>query len=319
MEDPFHYLLPFLHTAEALSFRRAAQRLEVTPAAVSKSVRRLEEELGVRLLDRTTRRVALSAEGELFYRRVRAALDEVEAGHAQLAAARSEPQGPLTLSMSPVLGPLLSRRLPRLLHRHPRLQLRLQLTDRLTRLVDEGVDVAVRIGTLADSGLVGRRLMRTTLRTVAAPGYLLRLGVPAEPEDLLAHHCLKYRGPDGTLVDWRFLDRPGGEARVVRTPTALDADQGTLLLDAAEAGLGLVQAMDFMVRDRAREGRLVEVLQDHAAPGPPVHALCLPGRQHLPRVRVTLDFLVGVFAELNAQGGDTRQGSPQEPRSGKGL
>lgn len=289
MVDLFAGVLPFAYVAEEKSFRRAAERLGVTAAAVSKAVSRLEEELGVRLLNRTTRRVSLSREGELYLARCREAIAQVRAGRDLVAMAGTVARGPLEVSLSPALGPYLVARLPAFLARYPGIEVNLHLTDRLTRLVDERIDVAIRIGDLPDSSLVSRLLLRPRWATVASPAYLAQRGVPASPDDLDHHTCLAFRSPRGRVVPWTFLDRPP------YLPTGnLIVDTGSLLIDAAIAGAGLCQTLDVLVDDPIREGRLVEVLADRAAPGPPVHALCLPGQQRTPRIRSFLDHLADI-------------------------
>ncbi len=294
MTDLFAGVLPFAYVAEEKSFRRAAERLGVTAAAVSKAVGRLEEELGVRLLNRTTRRVSLSPEGELYLARCREAIAQVRAGRDLVAMAGTAARGPLEVSLSPALGSYLVGRLPAFLARYPGIEVNLHLSDRLTRLVDERIDVAIRIGDLPDSTLVSRLLLRPRWTTVAAPAYLAQRGTPESPADLVSHACLAFRSPRGRIVPWTFLDRPRAGDTQPHLPTGnLIVDAGSLLVNAAVAGAGLCQTLDVLVEDAIREGRLVEVLADYAAPGPPVHALCIPGQQRTPRIRSFLDHLAG--------------------------
>lgn len=295
MRDLFSDLIPFVTVAETGSYSAAATRLGVTPAAVSRAVARLEAELGVALLHRTTRRVSLSAPGEVFLERCREAISQVRDARELVALAQSEPVGDLTLSLSVILGRVLIGQLGRFLARHPGLHLHLHFTDRYSHLIEDGIDVAIRIGELDDSSLVARRLGRTRWATVAAPAYLGRHGAPQAPEDLAQHNCLKFRSPRGAAVEWTFRGARGG-TRTVVTHGNLDADQGEQLIEAALAGLGVCQVFSWLVDDHLRQGRLVEVLAAFAADGPPIHALCLPGQQSTPRVRVLLDFLAEVFA-----------------------
>lgn len=290
--DLFAGILPFVHVAEERSFRRAAERLGVTTAAVSKAVQRLEAELGVRLLERTSRQVALTPEGEAFLDRAREAVAQVRAARDVAAQAQRAPRGPLTVTLPYILGPLVLPRLARLQARHPALSVHVRMSDRFTRLIDENIDVALRIGELEDSSLVAQRLMRTRWVTLGAPAYLARHGTPGHPDELERHACMKFVSPRGTLQDWVFRREPGGPARVVRTGPAMDVDHGPAILDLATAGAGLCQGLDFMVDERVRDGRLVEILRDYAADGPPVHAVCAPGRQATPRVRALLKLLV---------------------------
>lgn len=299
MRDLFAGIIPFVYAAQERSFRRAAERLGITPAAVSKAIHRLEEELGVQLLNRTTRRVAVSAEGEIFLERCQEAMAQVHAGRELLAMAQRDPTGELRVSLPFILGRVLVARLPRFLGRYPALKLHLHLSDRYSRLVDDHIDVAIRIGDNEDSTLVARRLMHTRWVTVAAPSYLARRGTPQRPRDLAQHNCIKFRAPRGMEVDWTFADDPRDRSARVKTAGNLDLDQGELLIEAAVAGLGVCQALHFMVEDAIHAGRLIEILPDFAAPGPVVHALCLPGQRSAPRIRAFIDFLVD---ELGAAG-----------------
>lgn len=289
--DLFTGVLPFVHVAEERSFRRAAERLGLTTAAVSKAVLRLEADLGVKLLERTSRQVALTAEGESFLERAREAVAQLRAARELAAQAQHGPRGPLLVTMPYILGPLVLPRLARLLGRYPALTLHLRMGDRLSRLVEEHIDVALRIGELEDSSLVARRLMSTRWRTLASPAYLARYGTPTHPDDLAKHTCLKFVSPRGSAREWVFRREPGGPTQTVRTGGSIDVDYGPALLDLAAAGAGLCQALDFMTDERIRDGRLVEVLAPYAADGPPIHALCTPGKQSMPRVRAVLDLL----------------------------
>lgn len=303
MDELFNGVQAFVYTAEALSFRRAAERLGVSAAATSKAVKRLEQELGVALLHRSTRRVALTEEGAAFLERCRAAVEAMEAGRRELAEARAAPRGRVVLSMSPVLGRRVLRHAPELLARHPELRLELRVSDHYASLVDDAVDIALRLGELEDSALMARRLGQARWVTVASPAWLTRAGVPASPASLEGHEVLRFRAPGGGLVAPRFL----GKGPPPRLAGRLDTDNGELLVAAARAGLGVVQAFDFMVEEDLRAGALVEILEGFAAPGPPLHALWRPGQQRLPRVRATLDWLLEVSLTLGTSGGALRE------------
>jgi DNA-binding transcriptional LysR family regulator len=289
--DLFSGVLPFLHTAEERSFRKAAAHLGVTTAAVSKAVARLEAELGVTLLNRTSRTVSLTPEGASFLEHCREAVTRMQAGRELLAQAQKVAEGELKVSMPLILGRVVVPELGRLAARHPRLTFNLSLTDRFSRMAEEGVDVAVRIGELEDSSLVSRTLGVPQWSTVASPVYLGRNGTPRHYKELERHACLKFITPAGTSREWTFKDRRDANPLTVKTPDAFRIDHGELLVEAAVAGLGICQAFDFMVAEYVRAGRLVEVLAPYCAEGPPIRALCLPRRQSTPRVRVFLDFL----------------------------
>lgn len=281
----------FVAVAEARSFREGARRLGLSAAAVSKAVARLEGELGVRLLERSTRSVVLTREGELFLAHCRQALDALQAGVDLVGATREAPVGAVRLSASPVLARRLILALPRLRARHPRVEVELSLTDRLARLVEDEVDIAIRLGPLPDSALVARRLRAPRWVTVASPALLARAGTPRRPADLCGQPCLGFVSPTGAVVAWSFADPAPLE---LEFPVRLDL--GEHLVTAAAAGLGFAQVFDFMVGEDLAAGRLVEVLAEHAAQGPPLHALWRAGRPQLPRVGVVRDWLVELLA-----------------------
>lgn len=296
VQDPFAGVLPFVHVAEARSFRRAAEQLGVTAAAISKAVAKLEDELGVRLLDRTTRRVEPTREGALFLEHCRGALGQVVTGRARIAEAQRAPSGDVTVTLPFILGRHLVAALPELTHRLPALRLHLRLTDRMTRLVDEHIDVAIRIGPLPDSTLIARKVADTRWATVASPAYLARRAAPQVPADLTDHDCLVFHNTRGRDATWTFRARPRSRERItVAPPARIDVDQGDLLVDAALAGLGVAQVMSYMVDDHLRAGRLVEVLADHACEALPIHALCKPGQQNAAKIRAVLDFVARAF------------------------
>jgi LysR family transcriptional regulator for bpeEF and oprC len=291
--DLFAGVLPFVRTAEERSFGRAAASLGVTTAAISKAVRRLEEDLGVKLLDRSSRVVSLTREGELFLERCRPAVADVLGAREAMHGTRRDPQGEVAVTMPFILAPFVVPRLARLGGQHPRLAFRLHLTDRRARLVDERFDVAIRIGPLEPSSLVTRSLRTTRWVTVAAPSYLGRRGAPARVADLAGHNCLRFVATDGRPRDWTFVE----DARRVtaRVEGNLLIDHGSDLLVAAEAGMGLCQVLDFMVERALRDGTLVEVLAGAASPGPAVHALSTPGRARSASVRAFMAFLTETF------------------------
>lgn len=294
--DLFAGVVPFVHVAEELSFRRAADRLGVSTAAVSKAVSRLEERLGVKLLNRSSRAVGLTPEGKLFHRRARDAVASLQAGRAQLTRARSEPRGDVRVSTSFILGPVVVAALPALAARYPDLVVHLDLSDQVRGLLADDVDVALRVGARTPSALVSRVVYRPRWVCVAAPAFVARHGRPARPADLADVNCLRFVDPRGRPVPWWFAGDDGEPAPHEVTGNLL-VNQGDLLLAAVHTGTGVAQLLDFMVTDALHEGRLVEVLPAYSAPGPPIHAVTAPGERSA-NVRAIVELAVAAFARL---------------------
>jgi DNA-binding transcriptional LysR family regulator len=289
--DLFTGVVPFVATADVRSFRGAAKQLGVTPSAVSKAISRLESELGVKLLSRTSRSVTLTPEGDAFLRRCRDAVEQVRAAREGATQALRAPRGLLRISLPLPLGDLVVMpALPRLLARHPGLSIEAVMTDRFVRLLEENVDVAVRIGAVKDGQAVVRHLRPARSVTVAAPAYLARHGTPTRPEELATHNCLKFLSANGTPLEWTFSS--GSSKVTVPTRGNLVADYGEALVKAAVAGLGVVQALDLMVAPRLASGELVEIVRGYEPPDLPVSALSAPGRHKSPKIRAFVDFMV---------------------------
>ena len=283
--DIFSGVQTFAAVAEECSFRRAAARLGVSPAAVSKAVQRLEEELGVQLLLRTSRSVKLTGQGQRFYARCREAVQAIEVGRARASESRLDPRGEAHLTMPYILGPRLFVALPTLYATHKNLSVRISMTDRLLPLARHGVDLALRIGGSSPGSLVSKTLRQTRWVTVASPQYLARAGTPRTPAELEAHNCLHFVATNGKTREYSFVGaRPAlrGNLRI---------DQGEQLLHAARLGHGVAQVFDFMAHSAIKAGHLVELLADYSAPGPPIQALMLPERRRTPTVRALLSFV----------------------------
>jgi DNA-binding transcriptional LysR family regulator len=279
----------FVRVAERGSFAAAASDLGLTPSALSKLVTRIEDRLGVRLLTRTTRKLALTAEGELFVARSRDILASIEAAEAEVTAASERPRGHLRVSVgTAVAKQILGPTLPLFLADYPDISVEMHVSDRQVDLVAEQIDVAVRSGALGDSTLVARKIGEATRVICASPRYLEKHGSPQVPADLLRHNCLTLPGP--AWAQWPFHTHEGiNRLAVSGTFTSDNAD---LLLDVAVAGLGIARLADFMVARALREGALVPLLVDsHVPESFPIHALTVPGRHRAPRIRAFVDFL----------------------------
>lgn len=292
--DPFDGIVPFVAVVETGSFQKAATQLGVTPSAVSKAIARLEREVGVRLLHRSSRSVSATTEGEGFSIACRDVVDRMRAARATLDDARRTPRGRLRVSVPTVLGARIVAALPALIADHEGLQIDVVTTDRFVQLVDERVDVAIRVGALEDSTNVARRLRTTDLVTVAARSYLARAGAPRTPSALSAHACLAFVLPSGTTQPWFFRKKDRRWKTTIEG--AFRMNHGEELLAAAVAGLGIAQAPEVMVADALARGELVRVLEGYTAPGPSVFAVIAPGRARSAIVRAFVEFVRATLA-----------------------
>jgi DNA-binding transcriptional LysR family regulator len=271
----------------------AAARLNLSRSAVGKTIARLERRLGARLFHRTTRSQSLTEDGQIFYERCRRALEELQAGEAMLDSGRREAVGRLRVSMPVLFGrrcvaPILMR----LAQRCPRLQLDLNFSDRLVDLIEDGFDLAIRNGTLAESaGLTTRRVAQQRMTVCAAPAYLAAHGAPLAIEDLSDHDAITYTFRQyGRAFTWTF-PREGQRPVEIAAKTRMSFDDLEAIADAAAAGLGLAWLPCWLVRERLRSGALVRVLGDQPGLVIDSHALW-PQTPHLPlRVRLAIDAL----------------------------
>lgn len=295
MIDHLAAMAVFARVAESGGFSRAAESLGMSKSAVSKQVSRLEDRFGTRLLNRTTRRISLTEAGERVLEHGRRAVAEFEAAEAEVGAHRDTPSGLLRVSAGVSFGQSeLAPRLAEFLARCPALSIDLVLNDRRVDLVEEGYDVALRIGVLEDSSMMARRIASVRSFTVAAPAYLERRGRPEVPGDLAAHDCLGYSYLSGGGL-WHF-EGPSGQIRHRFTPRLM-SNNGTALAAAAEQGLGVVQMPSFIIGEAVREGRLQEILADYRKPDAGLFAVYPAGRPLAAKVRAFIDFAVEIFGE----------------------
>jgi DNA-binding transcriptional LysR family regulator len=280
----------FVQVVDAGSFTAAAEQLNVSKAVVSKYVTRLEQRLGARLLQRTTRRLTLTEAGEALYRKSSGALAELGEAQQEVAHLAGAPRGSLRVTAptyfgSAILAPLLKD----FVARYPEIQLELDLDDRLTDLVKDRFDVAVRITAAVDPGLVARRLGDSALAVVAAPAYVKRHGLPKTPAELERHACLGYsvaRMPN----EWRFR-QPKGRWIAARIRCAIYCNSDFVLKQAALDGVGLAQFPRFFVARELADGRLVQALPGYGTPELSISAVYVSRRNLLPKVRAFVDFL----------------------------
>ena len=288
--DRFAAVSTFLRVAETGSFSAAGTALGLSPSAVSKQISHLEDRLGARLLNRTTRSVHLTDMGRAFLERGRAALTALEEAEAAVTDLTQAPRGTLRVSMPVGFGRAhVAPLIPDFLARHPDLSVELEQNDRLVNLVEEGFDVAVRMGDLADSSLIARRVAPMRRIVCASPGYLDRHGTPHAPRDLTDHACLVF-AQAGRVMEWVFGD--GADRHVVRVKGRLTSNSNETLIHAALAGHGLVRLSNYLLGEHFRHGRLVRLLEPYETHEAGVFAV-YPAARHLsPKVRAFIDFLV---------------------------
>lgn len=283
----------FAKAVEVGSFSAAASALSTSPQVVGRHVRQLEEHLGVKLLNRTTRRQSLTDTGRSFHERVLHILAEIDGAEALAAQSRAEPRGRLRINAPVTFGAHeLARVLPDYLRAHPEVEVELTLADRVVDLIDEGFDAVFRVGDLRDSGLIARSLRPQEFLLCAAPSYLAAHGSPLVPSDLEGRECLSFTY-GATRDHWTFAGPRGSET--IAVSHRFLANNGQALLTAAIAGLGLLLQPTPLVRDALASGDLVQLLPDYRPSARPMHVLYAPDRRITPKLRSFLDFTVAHF------------------------
>lgn len=293
--DRLDMLKVFCTVVEAGAFSRAAEKLSMSTSSVTTHVAALEAHFKVRLLNRTTRSMSLTEEGRHCHQqalRLLADMGELEAG---LRASDTRPAGVLRVDLPSVI----SRRyvapaLPRFLRQYPELELRITVSDRMVDMVEEGVDVLVRIGALGDSGLVARKLAGTRYLCCAAPAFLQQYGWPETPDALDQFACLGFLNPRTRMVrPWRFSHEGKESSHIPRGLVTMDHVES--MVAAAQAGCGIIQQMSVTLAPALQEGSLLPVLPAWQAPGPDIVALYQPTRRETAKVKVFVEFLREIF------------------------
>ncbi|MDO6387734.1 LysR family transcriptional regulator [Uliginosibacterium sp. 31-12] len=294
--DLFQGMKTFVAVVEAGSFVGAMDSTGLSKPAISRHVNELEQHLGVRLLQRTTRRLSLTSEGETYLQRCRDILLAVDEAESELSDSSGEIRGRLRIGAPQTFGAMhLAALWGRFVAENPYLTLDIVLADRVVDLVEEGFDLAVRIGRLPDSGLVSRKLADTRMVLCASPEYVARHGQLAHPQDLAAHAAISYSYWSGGDT-WSFKG-PENEEASVRIHSRLHANNGDTCRAAALAHQGIILQPDFLIHEDLRSGALIELMPNWRAATIPIHAV-YPTRKHLPlKVRRLLDFLVEALRE----------------------
>ncbi|TSD83394.1 LysR family transcriptional regulator [Mycobacterium sp. KBS0706] len=288
-------MIVFAQVVDSRSFSAAAARLGLSKSAVSKQIAKLEDRLGARLLNRTTRTLSPTDAGQDFYERCLRVAREVEEAERAITHLSAEPRGVLRLNAPASFGrEYLAPLVPEMLARWPELRIEALFEDRFVDVVAEGFDLVIRITRLQDSSLVARRIASCRRLVCAAPSYLARRGVPRTPAELLQHDCILYSYATDQN-EWEFVG-PDGRLETVRVDGRLRANNAEVTLAALRAGAGLALSPDFIVGPDIAAGRLVPLLTDYENPFGAIYAVWPHNRNLAPKVRAVVDFLVERFA-----------------------
>lgn len=286
--DRFHELRVFIAVADSGGLAKAAGAIHSSPPAVTRTIASLEERLGVRLFDRTTRSLRLTEPGMTFLENARRVLSDLEDAEQDIAGQSKIISGHLTITASLTFGrAMLQPIILDFLDANPRINISMLLFDRVVDLIDEGFDLAVRIANLPDSSLVSRHVGDVARLLIASPAYLAKRGVPKTPDELLLHTIIA----QSALMpnrEWRY-SKAGKPARI-ELPARLEINDAHACIDAAERGKGITIALSYMVTEAIRDGRLVLVLPDFTPPSVPVNFIYAQRRMVMPKVRAFIDF-----------------------------
>lgn len=287
----------FLRVVDAGGFSRAADTMQMPKASVTTLIQNLEAHLGAKLLNRTTRRVTVTADGAAYYERCLRILAEIEETESSLSRNRAIARGRLRIDVPVSLGRrIIAPALPDFLARYPEIQLEVGCTDRSVDLLEEGVDCVVRGRRLEDSNLVARRIGVMRMLTCATPAYLERYGIPAAPGDLAHHRCINYfSAKTGKNYDFRFERR--GERQAIAVAGWVAVNDGDAYVAAGLAGLGIMQVPAFMVEQEIRAGRLHTVLPDWHTEPIPLHVVYPQNRHLSAKVRIFVEWIADLLDE----------------------
>jgi LysR family transcriptional regulator, regulator for bpeEF and oprC len=302
--DRLHGILVFINVVETRNFSASARSLGVSTSAVSATVARLEQKLAVRLLNRTTRRVLPTAEGQEFYQRCKQIIVDLDQAEISVSRTGRVPGGRLRIGMPSALGRIwVIPRLPAFLRAYPSVSLEIVIGDFFTAQSREGLDAAIQVGELPSSRMVVRKLAAVNYVLCGAPQYLLEHGTPQSPSELQDHVCLSYRRPrNGQIRQWRFKGGRGsgkGNAKAPHetlTPSGeIIFNSGEALISAASSGLGLVQVAEYYAQPKIAGGHLIELMKGYAPFAHDISIIFQQRRRMAPRLRVFVDFLVDMF------------------------
>jgi LysR family transcriptional regulator for bpeEF and oprC len=293
----FNGISEFVTTVEQRSFVLAAQIMGMTPSGVSKAVTRLEKRLGTRLLNRSTRRLTLTASGVLFYQRCRQIILGLRDAESLVSRDGKRPRGTLRVDLAPLFGRLcVMPSLPAFATRYPDLMVQVVFRRQHFDLFDEGIDVAVRVGNVSGPAVMNRCIGITRYTTCASVGYLERFGIPQRPEELLQHNCLTFMSSEtGQSKDWHFSDGQASFSLSVTGNLSLGNTDG--LLSSAVEGFGIVQIPDYMARPAIDKGSLHPLLTNYVDRGRPISIVTPNNRELSAKVKTFIDFVSGIIPE----------------------
>lgn len=296
--DRLGSIAAFVKVAEQGSFAAAGRALRISPSAVSKSVLRLEDRLGVRLFQRTTRSLSLTEDGETFLARCSTILADIDQAEREMRERAAKPSGLLRIEMPTALGRLkIVPELGRLTARHPELRITATFADTLTDPIAARLDAVVRIGFPRDERMMVRRVGTVRYIVCAAPAYIAAHGVPQSLEDLDQHNCIQRLPQDGDCVaSWWFRGAENGEAFQRPVTGTMTFSNNDAVVEAGLAGAGLVQLHTYMAEPHLKSGALVQVLDAYAVDGPPISVLFPSARQLSPKVRAFIEFVSEILA-----------------------
>jgi LysR family transcriptional regulator, regulator for bpeEF and oprC len=279
----------FARVAEMGSFAKAADTMDLSRAMVSSHVAQLEKHLGTRLLHRTTRKVSVSPEGAVYLAHCQRILSSIAAADDEMRLARDRPQGRLRVDVPVAFGKyLLMPALTKFTQRYPQIAIEVRFNDRFVDLAAEGVDVAVRAGTIRTPDMIAKRIATSRLVTCASPAYFAEAGMPRTPSDLKQHRLIGYLRSDGSKPSWTF--RQGTGVAKLRVNCALSFNTMEPITMSAIEGAGILQSSDLLVGGYLVEGKLVEILREYSAEGPALSVIYPRATQHLAKVRVFAEF-----------------------------
>lgn len=285
----------FVRVVETASFSKAARAEGVAQPTVSKHIAGLETRLGTQLLRRTSRGLSMTEAGEAYYESARRLIEEFEEAEARVGSGQTKPAGRIRVAMSAGFGRMhILPRMPAFFEQYPQITIETDITDRFVNLIENRIDVAIRIGSLSDSSLIARKIGSGESAVIATPGYIARKGVPKSPADLDAHDCVAFVSGGGPLP-WKFAGPEGPTsftpAGTVHTTDAEHVRVGVL------SGLGLAQAPGWLFADELASGEVVRLLTDYEPPRHSIYAVSHDNRLQSTKVRVFVDFLAQAFAQ----------------------